>query len=162
MKKIQKMIALMILATSLILISGCGIDDDVPDIYASIYPIEYITKRIVEDDLVVKTIYPKGKDVHDYELSPKDMIKISKSKLVLYIGIGLEALIEQSLNTILKDVTTVSLSDGLSLVEINSENLDGHDHEHEHNHSEDGVFYDPHIWLDLEKMYTITAKVLVN
>lgn len=142
------------------MVSGCDGDDVVPDIYTSIYPIEYIVKNIVEDELVVKSIYPRGKDVHDYELSPRDMVKISKSKLIFYIGSGLEGLIEQSLNSTLKDVQTICLSEGLDLVEINAEDVhnhgkDGHDHEHE-----EGVFFDPHIWLDLDKMQEMTSKVL--
>ncbi|MFA7435672.1 MAG: zinc ABC transporter substrate-binding protein [Bacilli bacterium] len=161
MKKLQKLIASLVLALTLIISSGCNGDDVIPDIYTSIYPIEYIAGRIVEDDLVVRSIYPRGKDVHDYELSPKDMIKISKSKLLFYIGAGLEGLIEQSLDTTLKDVPTISLSEGLNLVEINSEHHHDED-EHEHHQNEDGVFYDPHIWLDLDKMHSMTTRMLVH
>jgi len=147
------------------MISGCENDDVIPDIYTSIYPIEYIVQNIVEDDLTVRAIYPSGKDVHDYELSPRDMVKISKSKMVFYIGLGLEGLIEQSINSTLKNVTTIRLSEGMDLVEINAEDVHdhGHTHEHEHEHEhEEGVFYDPHVWLDLSKMQEMTSKILTN
>lgn len=164
MKKIKKLIILLVLALSVVIVSGCESDDVIPDIYTSIYPIEFIVERIVEDDLKVKSIYPRGKDVHDYDLNPQDMINISKSKLIFYIGSGLETLIEQAIETTLKEVPTVSLSDGMELVEVNSENV--HEGDDFHNHIQgdihDGVMYDPHIWLDLDKMQSMTSKVLVH
>lgn len=156
----KKLIILIVLIVSIITMSGCNGDDVVPDIYTTIYPIEYIVKNIVEDDLVVKSIYPRGKDVHDYELSPRDMVRISKSKLIFYIGAGLEGLIEQSLNSTLKDVITVPLSEGLDLVEINAEDVHNHGSDDSHHEHEEGVFFDPHIWLDLDKMQDMTSKVL--
>lgn len=159
MENLKKLILSLLILLSVVIFSGCELEDDIPDIYASIYPIEFIVKEIVGDELTVKSVYPRGKDVHDHELSPKDIINISKSKLLFFIGIGLEAMIEQSQNSTLKNVPKVRLSDGMDLIEINSKDI--HDHD-DHNH-EDGelVFYDPHIWLDLNKMQIMTSKILV-
>jgi len=156
MKHLKKLLIILI-ALPIIILSGCKDNLDSIDIYATIYPVEYIVKRIVEDDFTVKSVYPRGKDVHDYELGPKEIIKITKSKLLFYIGINLESQIEKSLNSTLKKVKSVCLSEGMELIAINSEDLDEHYHEEDH---DDGVFYDPHIWLDLSKMQIITTKVL--
>src|SRR5690554_439904 len=157
MMNLKKIILLLVMILSLVIVSGCDSDDEIPDIYASIYPIEFIAKEIVDEELTVKSIYPRGKDVHDHELNPKDIIKITKSKLLFYIGVGLEGMIEQSKDSTLKNVPTISLSEGLDLIEINAEDI--HDHHHHHGDG-DVVFYDPHIWLDLYKMQKMTQKVL--
>lgn len=155
----MKRLIMSLMLGILLVASGCETDNQIADIYASIYPIEYIAKNIVGDDLVVKSIYPRGKDVHDYELNPRDIIRVSKGKIVFYIGQGLEGLIEQSKETVLKDIPTIALSEGMDLIEINSEDV--HDHEHTGG-SNDGAYYDPHIWLDLEKMQIMTDKVLAE
>lgn len=154
----KKLLIIIAAIFSAIIISGCDTNEEIPDIYTSIYPVEFIVENIVDGELNVKSIYPRGKDVHHHELSVKDVIRISKSKLIFYIGVGLESLIEQSKESTLKDVPTISLSDGMELVEINSEHIhDGHHHGHDDN---DSVFYDPHIWLDLYKMQLMTTKIL--
>lgn len=147
----------IVLLASIILISGCTNNESAPDIYTSIYPIEFITKEIVCDRLVVKSIYPRGKDVHDYESTPKDVLKMANSKLIFYIGLGLEPIIENSKSSSLKSVPTVALSDNLELVELNGD----HVHDHGDNHDDD-MFYDPHIWLDPEKMQRMAQSVLNN
>lgn len=154
MIKIKRVVFLILFLIIPIFVVGCDGDESVPDIYTSIYPIEFIAKNIVGDELTVKSIYPRGKDVHDYELSPKDMIKLSKSNVIFYIGLGLESLIENAKDKALKDVKTIKLSKGLDLIEINCDNVD-HDQD-----DETVKFYDPHIWLDLEKMQIMTENIL--
>ncbi|MDD4388654.1 MAG: zinc ABC transporter substrate-binding protein [Bacilli bacterium] len=138
--------------------SGCdGIPEEV-DIYASIYPIEFLVKEIVGNKYKVKAVYPRGKDVHDYDVSPSEIISLSKSKIIFYIGLGLEPVIEKSKDTVLSDVLTISLADNLTLIELNS------DHYHEgYDPSNDGqVFYDPHVWLDPINMQIIAETILEN
>lgn len=153
---LRKIVIAIILLASVLLISGCTNNEEAPDIYASIYPIEFITKEIVGNRLVVKSIYPRGKDVHDYEPTPKDVLKMANSKLIFYIGLGLEPIIENSKSSVLKNVPIVALSDNLELVELNG------DHVHNHGDDHDDIFYDPHIWLDPEKMQKMTQNVLKN
>lgn len=151
MKNIKKIIIIMLLLTLGSIISSCGIDrKEAPDIYVSIYPLEYVAKRIVASELTVASIYPRGKDVHDYELNSKDMIRLSKSEIIFYIGLGLEANIEDALDTTLKDANLIRVSEDLSLIEMNCENAT------EYSELDPAKFYDPHIWLDLQKMQVIT------
>ena len=78
---------------------GCKSEEENVDIYASIYPVYFITDEIVQDKLVVKQIYPTGADVHEYDPgNGKEMVSMSKAKLMFYIGSGLEGFIEKSKN----------------------------------------------------------------
>lgn len=156
---VMKKAFLLLLISIFPLISGCvGKHEDV-DIYASIYPVEFLVREIVGDIYKVKPVYPRGKNVHDYEVSPSEVISLSKSKIVFYIGLGLEPVIEQSKNTVLADVPTISLTDNLQLIEINSEDYHGHSHSHPH---EGSVFYDPHVWLDPINMQIMAETILEN
>lgn len=154
MKKVFLIALLLILPLTV----GCNGDHENVDIYTSIYPVEFLVKEIVGNTYKVKSVYPRGKNVHDYEVSPSRIISLSKSKIVFYIGLGLEPVIEQSKDTVLANVPTVRLSDDLSLIEINSEHY--HDHpSHEH---EGSVFYDPHVWLDPINMQIMAETILEN
>lgn len=153
MKRILALIIIMILG---LFINGCTNSNEKVDIYTSIYPIEFLVKEIVKDQYGVKSIYPRGKDVHDYEPGPKDMIKMSNSKIIFYIGLNLEALIENSKDSTLANVPTVPLSANLTLVELNSDSIDSHSS----NSDEGNIIYDPHVWLDPDKMQTMADTIL--
>ena len=152
----KKLIAFFLAVLGAVLFTGCNRTSEKVDIYTSIYPIEFIVKEIVADKFVVKSVYPRGMDVHDYEATPRSIMSMSRSKLIFYIGLGLEKLIEDSKDSTLANVPTVPVSENISLLEMHGEEL--HDHEHEHDHS--GVFYDPHIWLDPVRMKTMTDTIL--
>lgn len=140
---------------STLLLSSCQ-DEIEADIYTSIYPLEFVVKKIVKDDFVVRSVYPRGKDVHSYEVSPKDLMNMVKSKIIFYIGLGLEWIIEDSVNSTLARVPTVSVIKNLSLIEINSDEV----HHHHEGDDHSGVFFDPHIWLDPNRMKIVTDNIL--
>ncbi|MGD9605794.1 MAG: metal ABC transporter solute-binding protein, Zn/Mn family [Bacilli bacterium] len=151
------LILLLLLGT--VFFIGCDNDDEDVDIYTTIYPVEFLVKEIVKDRLTVKSVYPRGKDVHDYESNPKDLIKMSQSKLIFYIGLGLEIFIERAKDSTLEDVPIVALSHNILVVLLNSTDLVEMTHG---DVTEENVFYDPHIWLDPNKMIIMTDTVLNN
>jgi zinc transport system substrate-binding protein len=140
----------------MLLLNGCNGDEVQVDIYTSIYPLEFIVKNIVEEEFVVRSVYPRGKDVHSYELNPKDIMSMARSKVIFYVGLGLEWMIEDSVDSTLSEVAAVQVSKNLSLIEVNSDNVHHHHEEDDHQ----GVFYDAHIWLDPNRMKTITDTIL--
>lgn len=152
----KKWLILLLLIMAVFFI-GCDGDDEEVDIYTTIYPVEFLVKEIVQDRLKVKSIYPRGKDVHDFESSPKDIIKMSQSKLIFYIGLGLEVFIERAKDSTLKDVPTVALSHNILVVLLNSTDLIEQMHG---DTTQENVFYDPHIWLDPNKMIIMVDTVL--
>jgi zinc transport system substrate-binding protein len=81
----------------LLIIPGCNTEEENVDIYASIYPVYFITDYIVQDKLVVKQVYPNGADVHEYDPgNGKEIVQMRKAKLMFYIGAGLEGFIIKS------------------------------------------------------------------
>ncbi|HKM29188.1 MAG TPA: zinc ABC transporter substrate-binding protein [Bacilli bacterium] len=152
MKKI--LLFLMMLGLTLI-VSGCK-QSDQADIYTTVYPIEFVAKEIVKDKKIVKSVYPRGGEVHDYEPYPKQIIAIADSDILFYIGLGLEPFIKRALTTTFKDLKTVRVTENVQLVEMDGTHQHGEDEESE----QEGHIYDTHVWLDPLAMIGITNAVL--
>lgn len=139
--------------------TSCNGDDEEVDIYASIYPMYYLTQKIVGDKMVVKQLYPDGIDVHEYDPvvdgDMKVLVKMSKAKLLFYISDRLEAFVSSAKTTVLanSDLKTVELTKNVRLYDSVTE---------EYETTEDhGMTVDLHIWLDpilMQKMAKIISK----
>lgn len=151
----KRVLTLMMILCSVFLLGGCKENKNV-DIYISVYPLEYIVKQIVKEDLVVESIYPRGAEVHDYEPTAKQIVSMSEAKVIFYIGLGLEPFITNALDSTFKNNKTVELSSYLELVE-----LDGsHSHEEIGEHDGEMSIYDQHVWLDLVAMARMSEVIL--
>ena len=88
----NKTIKILILLILLIFSTSCNNENtkDKEIIYTSIYPINFITKRIVGDNMEVRNIIPVGVESHGWEPKLKDIADISDAKLVLINGLSME------------------------------------------------------------------------
>lgn len=135
----KKSVLLLAIFLLVFIISGCKKDykkDDV--IYTSLYPIKYITDEIVEDKFEVRYVGQSNMDVHNFELSAKEVADISDSKALIINGFGLETWVETITKSI-DDIYLIDSSKGINPI-IKDKNS-----------------YDPHIWLS-PKNYIIQAK----
>ncbi len=110
-----------------------------PTVAASTFSLYDISKRIAGESAEVFMILPFGVDAHSYELTPKEMIKINKSALVLYNGAGLEPWIK---GFSFKN-RAVDMSKHVELRELESD----HEHNHKDTHNSHHNI-DPHYWQD--------------
>ncbi len=154
----KKWLILVLLVLAVFFVACDGEEEEI-DIYTTIYPVEFLVTEIVQDRLKVKSIYPRGKDVHDYESNPKDLINMSKANLIFYIGLGLEIFIERAKDSTLANVPTIALSHNILVVLLNSTDLAETIHG---DITDESKFYDPHIWLDPNKMIIMADTVLSN
>lgn len=143
----------------IIFLPACTEEDEQVDIYASIYPVYFITDYIVQDKLVVKQVYPTGADVHEYDPgNGKEIVKMSKAKIMFYIGAGLEGFITKSQAIFDKhDIMLVELSDYVKLCKQTS---DGFAYLTEEERNTTKEIADTHIWLDPLRMATMSKIVL--
>ncbi|KNF09535.1 ABC transporter zinc-binding lipoprotein ZnuA [Gottschalkia purinilytica] len=131
-------------------------------IYASIYPLSYLTKEIGKDKVDLHTIVPAGVEVHDYELSLRQTGKIGESDLFIFNGAGMESWGEKTANNVKdKGVKTINASEYVDLLDSKEEENHKHENDEKHNHkdghSHDGV--DPHIWLNPLNMNEIGKQI---
>jgi zinc transport system substrate-binding protein len=112
-------------------------------------------------DADVVMLLNSGADLHSYQPTADDIMKISTSDVFIYIGGESDEWVEDALSTAAnKNMIVLNLLDILGDDAKEEELVEGmqeteHDHEHEKVHEEGE--YDEHIWLSLRN-----AEVLVN
>lgn len=146
MKKIMYM---LITVVSFLMISGCNRTVKA-DIYATVYPVEFIVNEIAKEEFSVTNVYPRGSNVHDYELAIKTIANMTEAQAIFYVGLNLEPAICNGVNTTFKNVNTVALTNGMPGLITGSD----HDHSHDDHVEDENVvkYYDPHVWTDPLKM----------
>lgn len=129
-------------------------------IVTSFYPLAFMTKQIVGDKANVINM-AGSVDVHDYDPSPQDLVKLNEADLVVFQGAELEPWTDGVIPELKsKGVIAIEVSHDLALAKM--EERDDHEGDHkeekdkhnkeeekgdekdEHHHGE----FDPHTWLD--------------
>jgi zinc transport system substrate-binding protein len=121
-------------------------------ITATFYPLADFARQVGGDKVTVTNITPTGTEPHDFDPSPRDIIKIRESQVFVYSGSGFEPWADKVVPD-LEDPIVVSASKGIELLpateehehEGEEEHEDEEEHEEEHHH--DSV-NDPHFYLD--------------
>lgn len=87
----KKKLLIITLLLSLCL-TGCFKKDNLENIkiYATIYPIEYITNKLYGDHSTIYNIYPNGVNPSNYELTDKQIKDYSKSDMYIFNGLSSE------------------------------------------------------------------------
>lgn len=88
----KKIIKITLMISTLILLTGCLKRDNLEDItiYTTVYPLEYITKRLYNEHSEIKSIYPDGVNIDNYNLTEKQIKDYSKGKLFIFNALSPE------------------------------------------------------------------------
>lgn len=102
--------------------------------------LKEFTQAVGGDKVDITTIIPDGMEPHDFEPKAKDLVSLSKARVFVYNGLGMESWAEDTVAAVEnKRLYTVDASTGISPIS----NSDP-DEISEHGQ------YDPHIWLSLK------------
>ncbi|MBQ7561315.1 MAG: zinc ABC transporter substrate-binding protein [Synergistaceae bacterium] len=116
----------------------------------SIFPVYDWTREIAKDSGVdVALLMKKGVDLHNYQPSVSDIVRISESDIFIYIGGESDEWVEDALKNVTnKNQIAINLLEILGNAAKIETQLEGmqEDHEHEHEHESE---LDEHIWLSL-------------
>ncbi len=179
-KAISLIIAVLLLAGSL---SACGSGGRQPaaetgrlQIVTTIFPEYDWVMNVLGDNPAradVTLLLDTGVDLHSFQPTAADVLKISTCDLFIYVGGESDAWVDDALREATnKDMILINLLDVLGDAVKEEEVIEGmqeeeHDHEHEHededgrdedrDHGEGEVEYDEHVWLSLRN-----AAALVN
>ena len=158
--KVYALLLICTLLASLFAVSGAVAAEAKVRVLATTYPVYLITRAVTQNspDVQVDLLIPAQTGCpHDYALTPKDMQKLAKAKIVVINGLGLEAFLEKPLAAAGK-ITVIDSSKGVNaIVEDHDEDQHaaqggadkahkedhghaaaaGHDHENEHGHGHD-------------------------
>lgn len=164
MKRGVRAIALLFVsALFLTALAGCGAMDvrhtDKPRIVCTAFPQYDWVREILGDqadrfDLIL--LNEDGADLHSFQPTAADIVRISTADLFVYIGGNSDLWVEDALKeAVNENMQVISLMDQLGDRVRAEEHVEGmkeerghhHDHEDDQDHEEEE--YDEHIWLSL-------------
>ncbi len=173
MKKFVSVI--LILALALGTLTGCGVAlaKETPKLHivTTIFPIYDWIVNILDGEAAnaeVTVLLDKGVDLHSYQPTADDIIRISACDLFIYVGGESDEWVEDALQEATnKSMRVISLMDVLGDAVKEEEVVEGmeHDHDEEHDHEEEHeeeeVEYDEHVWLSL-KNAAVPCRVIAD
>ena len=151
---------------------------------ASFYPLAYVTSQVGGEMVNVTNLTPAG-EAHEVELSAKDLTTMSKADALIYLS-GFQSAVDDAVKEAapknVLDVAKAAKLDKLSSTESEeheeeqehheehekehhheeaeqAKDSKEHDHEDGHHHHHHGGF-DPHFWLDPERLSAIIPQVV--
>ena len=167
-------LAIMVLTTlltvSAISCAPKGTDAGKIIVAVTILPQAGFVEAIGGDKVEVVLMVPPGASPHTYEVTPDQMVKLSKAKMYAKVGspVEFELAWMDKLIAVNEAMLVVDCSQGIQLLEMdehqcdhehehdqNCEHEQNHNHDPEHDHKHTGL--DPHIWLSVKN-----AKVMVQ
>ncbi|MBR6056263.1 MAG: zinc ABC transporter substrate-binding protein [Bacilli bacterium] len=171
-KSLPILLASFLMGAGLSACSAPSLNNDKIEIVTTIFPEYDWTREILGKNPAnaeVTMLLDNGIDLHSYQPTAQDLIKISDCDLFIYVGgesdEWVERALEQSTN---KDMVVInlleSLGDKVKEEEV-KEGMQGeeeHDHDHEdhdHEEEEEEVEYDEHVWLSLKNASAICETI---
>ncbi len=117
-------------------------DDRKPKITATVFAHYDFARRVAGDLADVSLLLAPGIEVHTYEPSPSDIVKINDSDLFVYTGALLETWAEGIIKNLDESTHVLDISEGVELLSAANDN-----YAHNHTDHEAHIYnYDPHIW----------------
>ncbi len=134
MRDLLALILLVVLTVLPLTGRGASAAADRVVVAASFYPMYEFARQVGGDRSRVRDLTPAGAEPHAYELTPKDIIAINASKVLIYNGVGLEPWVQKLLPQLPRTVLVVNAAQGIRIVTAISGGDQGKP--------------DPHIWMD--------------
>ena len=164
------------------LLAGCGkqnepaaSDETRLRVVTTIFP-EYDWVREIlgdkADNAEVTMLLDNGADLHSYQPTADDIVKISECDLFIYVGGESDDWVDDALkNAANKNMKVVNLLEalgervkteevveGMQEEDHDHEDTDEHDDAKEHDHEEEAE-YDEHVWLSLKNAQTLCSAI---
>ncbi len=154
--------------------------DDKLQIVTTIFPEYDWVMNVLGDNpakVEVTMLLDNGVDLHSYQPTADDILKISTCDMFIYVGGESDEWVEDALKEATnKDMTVINLLEvlgdsvkeeevveGMQEDEHEGEEADEHEHEEgdadEHEHEEGEVEYDEHVWLSLRNAASLTDSI---
>lgn len=137
--------------------SGSGTDNkDGLQIVTTIFPVyDWVNNILGEDrsDADVTMLLDNGVDLHSYQPTADDIMKIASCDLFIYVGGESDEWVNDALaEATNKDMVVINLLEALgdkAKVEELIEGMEAEEEEDEEDGAEEGPEYDEHVWLSL-------------
>lgn len=142
---------------------GSVADDGKLNIVTTIFPEYDWVKNITNgaDDVDIKLLLDNGADLHNYQPTAEDLVKISSCDVFIYVGGESDKWVDDALkDAVNKDMIVIDLLDELGAHAKEEEEVEGMQTEAEENEEEEEEpEYDEHVWLSLKNASTLCGKI---
>jgi len=149
---------------------GADLDDKI-SVVATIFPQYDWVRQILgdkADNLELTLLLDRGVDLHSYQPTADDIIKISTCDLFIYVGGESDEWVEDVLaEAVNPDMVTINLLDELGDAAKEEEIVEGMEEDHneeiseilDHDSHEEEIEYDEHVWLSLKNAETLCTVI---
>ncbi len=165
----MKKIISVILVTAMMLVAlisgGCSnVESDAGiSVVTTIFPEYDWVRNIVKgnDDVEITMLLSSGVDLHSYQPSADDIIKVSNADMFIYVGGESDEWAEKALDeAVNKNMIVVNLLDVLGDLAKEEELVEGMQaEEEEESAEEEGIEFDEHVWLSLKNAEIICKYI---
>ena len=133
-------------------------------IVTTIFPIYDWVMNVLGDAAAgaeVTMLLDSGVDLHSFQPTAADILKVSKCDLFLYVGGESDAWVDDALKEVVnKDMVVVNLLDALGDAVKEEELVEGMEAEEEEGEEEEEEpEYDEHVWLSLRNAAALTERI---
>lgn len=146
----KRFFSFFLIAVSLFCLAGCASESEIassggPDIVTSVFPAYDFVRETAGDKANITLLIPPGTEIHGFEPTPQDIIKIENCDMLICNGGESEEWLEEILEGCDKDITVVRMMDCVEAVEEETkEGMQSAGHAHSHEHEEEEHRHDEH------------------
>lgn len=154
--KMKKLISVFTAAVmALGVFAGCNasVKNDKLTIVTTIFPeYDWVRNVVGDKDIDIELLLDNGADLHSYQPTTEDVLKISTCDLFIYVGGESDEWVKDALKQATnKDMKVIDLMDVMGDSAYEEELKEGMEGEEEEEEEEEGeVEYDEHVWLSLK------------
>lgn len=164
MKKVISIIFAVIFAALPLCSCGNTVEKDSGlSIVCTAFPQYDFVRNIIGSEDGLTLLLDNGADLHSYEPTAQDIIKIGSADIFIYGGgvsdDWVDGVIKSANNPDLKIIATMDLVDTLKEEYVAGMQQENHKHEHHEAHTGDHSNEDEHIWLSLRNAVKITQSL---
>ncbi|QTF10760.1 metal ABC transporter substrate-binding protein [Brenneria izadpanahii] len=120
--------------------------------------IQDIAQNIAGDAATVESITKPGAEIHDYQPTPRDIVKAQSAQLILWNGMNLERWFERFFENV-KGVPAVVVTEGITPLPIRGGNYNGNPNPHAWMSPSNALIYIENIRAGLVKYDPANAEI---
>ena len=161
MKNIKRI--LPILSSVLILLSlcACGVrsaDSNKIKVVCTVFPIYDWAREIAGDKAEIIWLTENGTDMHSFQPSAADMVKIAECDILIYIGGESDKWVDETVKQYQNEKRAL-----INLTSLLGDSLKEEEHtegmQEEHEQGEEEAEYDEHVWLSLKNAALFSGAI---
>ena len=161
MKNIKRILPILSAVLILLNLCACGVrsaESNKIKVVCTVFPIYDWTREIAGDKAEIIWLTENGTDMHSFQPSAADMVKIAECDILVYIGGESDKWVDETVKQYKNEKRTfINLTSLLGGSLKEEEHTEGMQEEHEQ--GEEEAEYDEHIWLSLKNAALFSGAI---